>query len=171
MKLGTLRIKLPDGQARDFAVEQATLGIGRAADNEISLDEISISRRHARFAFEGGRMSVEDLGSANGTYIGSQRIAPNTPTLVPDNEVVRAGDVEVRFTPAEMPRPSATVAEGTLVMGPGATTAENRYGMLQIRLPSGETRSFAMEQPSITVGRAGDKVDGPMGRICKKLPL
>ena len=107
MRLGTLRIKLPDGQTREYPVEQAALGIGRAADNEISLDEISLSRRHARLSIESGRLSVEDLGSANGTYIGSQRIAPNTPTLVPENEIVRAGDVEVRFVPAEAPRPAA----------------------------------------------------------------
>lgn len=152
MKLGTLRIKLPDGQTREFAVEQATLGIGRAADNEISLDEISISRRHARFAFEAGRMSVEDLGSANGTYIGSQRIAPNTPTLVPDHEVVRAGDVEVRFTPAETPRPAGGQATQIMSEAGGAS----RYGVLHIRLPSGAALDFPLEQPSITVGRAGD---------------
>jgi pSer/pThr/pTyr-binding forkhead associated (FHA) protein len=155
MILGTLRIKLPDGQVRNFTVEQATLGIGRAADNEISLEEISLSRRHARFAFEAGRMSVEDLGSANGTYIGSQRIAPNTPTLVPDNEVVRAGDVEVRFTAAQAPRPPLGSSQAT-VSEPIPGEGGMRYGMLHIRLPSGETRNFPMEQPSITVGRAAD---------------
>jgi len=154
MKLGTLRIKLPDGQTREYTVEQATLGIGRAADNELALDEISISRRHARFSFESGRMSVEDLGSANGTYIGSQRLAPNTPTLVPENETVRAGDVEVRFTPVEAPRPPAGAR--TVLESPAEGGAAMRYGVLHIRLPSGETRDFPMEQPSITVGRAGD---------------
>ncbi len=154
MKLGTLRIKLPDGQTREYSVEQATLGIGRAADNELALDEISISRRHARFSFDAGRMSVEDLGSANGTYIGSQRLAPNTPTLVPESETVRAGDVEVRFTPVEAAR--QPTGARTMMETPPEGGAAMRYGVLHIRLPSGETRHFPMEQPSITVGRASD---------------
>ena len=153
MRLGTLRIKLPDGQTREYPVEQAALGIGRAADNEISLDEISLSRRHARLSIESGRLSVEDLGSANGTYIGSQRIAPNTPTLVPENEIVRAGDVEVRFVPAEAPRPAAQPSAAPASVAAGEAM---RYGLLQIRLPNGQALNYPMQQPSITVGRAAD---------------
>jgi len=43
MKLGTLRIRMPDGQSREFAVEQGALGAGRASDNELVLDDISVS--------------------------------------------------------------------------------------------------------------------------------
>ncbi|MFQ5948756.1 MAG: FHA domain-containing protein, partial [Acidimicrobiia bacterium] len=39
------------------------------------LDDITVSRRHARFTVEGGRLWVEDLGSTNGTYVNRQRKA------------------------------------------------------------------------------------------------
>jgi pSer/pThr/pTyr-binding forkhead associated (FHA) protein len=157
MKLGTLRIKLPDNQSRDFDVMQASIGVGRAADNELEIDEISVSRRHVRLSFEAGRMSVEDLGSANGTFVGSQRIAPNTLTLVPENETLRVGDVELRYTPVEPPRPAQSGGvNATMVTGAGMAGAATRYGALRIRLPDGTQRDYAMEQPSITVGRAGE---------------
>lgn len=159
MKLGTLRITLPDGQSRDFVVEQASLGVGRAADNEVVLDEISVSRRHARLTVEAGRLMVEDLGSASGTYLGSQRLAPNTPSLVPDDGVVRVGDVELRFAPAQAPAPQPPGGppreQQTMAMG-GPAGEPPRYGGLRIRYPGGEVREFALEQPTVTVGRAGD---------------
>src|SRR5436305_1005484 len=122
MKLGTLRIRMPDGQSREFLVEQAALGAGRASDNELMLEDISVSRRHARLTFDAGQMTVEDLGSANGSYLGSQRLAPNIPALVPADQAARLGDVELRFIPAEAPRPAASVPAGkgeqaTMVFG------------------------------------------------------
>ena len=110
MKLGTLRLRMPDGQSREFDVEQAAIGVGRASDNELVLDDISVSRRHARLTFDAGQMTVEDLGSANGSYIGGQRLAPNMPTPVPAGEAVRLGDVELRFEPAPAPPPRAPPA-------------------------------------------------------------
>ena len=117
MKLGSLRITLPDGQFRDYVVEQPSIGAGRAQDNELIIDDQSLSRRHARLNFEAGRLLVEDLGSANGTFIGSQRIEANTPCLVPEDDVLRLGDVEVRYTPPVVPRPAAGGGQATLMMG------------------------------------------------------
>ncbi len=99
MNLGSLRITVPAGQTRAFVVEQATIGVGRAQDNELIIDDDSLSRRHAHLTFEAGRMLVEDLGSANGTFIGSQRLAANTPSLAPADAVLRLGDVEIRYLP------------------------------------------------------------------------
>jgi pSer/pThr/pTyr-binding forkhead associated (FHA) protein len=48
-----------------------------------------VSRRHARISVQGGQVVVEDLGSTNGTYIGSQRIT--TPMVVSSGVQVRLG--------------------------------------------------------------------------------
>lgn len=176
MKLGTLRIRMPDGQSREFAVEQAAIGAGRASDNELVLDDISVSRRHARLTFDSGQMTVEDLGSANGSYVGSQRLAPNTPSLVPADQSARLGDIELRFaperpvaTPPQAARPAgAGVEQATMVFGPpvaanaasNASSANvagpNRFGLLRIMTPDGKTREFGLDQPTITVGRSSD---------------
>jgi pSer/pThr/pTyr-binding forkhead associated (FHA) protein len=61
---------------------QAPILIGRGADAAIRLDDDYFSTRHARIAASGDQWFVEDLGSTNGTYIGSARITqPTTLTL------------------------------------------------------------------------------------------
>ena len=61
---------------------QAPILIGRGTDAAIRLDDDYVSTRHARIAASGDQWFVEDLGSTNGTYIGSARITqPTTLTL------------------------------------------------------------------------------------------
>ncbi len=53
--------------------------LGRGTDASIRLDDDYVSTRHARFATNGEQWFVEDLGSTNGTYLGSQRITSPVP--------------------------------------------------------------------------------------------
>lgn len=83
------------------AGERAELGatpvlIGRGNDAAIRLDDDYVSTRHARIAASGDQWFVEDLGSTNGTYIGSVRITQ--PTTVTVGTQVRIGKtiLEVR---------------------------------------------------------------------------
>lgn len=63
-------------------LDQAPILIGRGSDAGIRLDDDYVSTRHARIAASGDQWFVEDLGSTNGTYIGTVRITqPTTITL------------------------------------------------------------------------------------------
>jgi hypothetical protein len=53
--------------------------LGRGTDASIRLDDDYVSTRHARFATNGEQWFVEDVGSTNGTYLGSQRITSPVP--------------------------------------------------------------------------------------------
>ncbi|MBA2579034.1 MAG: DUF3662 domain-containing protein [Euzebyaceae bacterium] len=46
-----------------------TATIGRLPECDITLDDPSVSRRHARMVLEGDRWTVEDLGSTNGVRV------------------------------------------------------------------------------------------------------
>jgi Domain of unknown function (DUF4388)/FHA domain len=50
------------------------LVLGRQPDVDVVLAEDLVSRRHARIAFEGDALFIEDLGSMNGTYVNGARI-------------------------------------------------------------------------------------------------
>ncbi len=64
------------------SLAQAPILIGRGNDAAIRLDDDYVSTRHARIAASGDQWFVEDLGSTNGTYIGTVRITqPTTVTL------------------------------------------------------------------------------------------
>jgi hypothetical protein len=63
-------------------LDHAPILIGRGSDAAIRLDDDYVSTRHARIAASGDQWFVEDLGSTNGTYVGSVRITqPTTITL------------------------------------------------------------------------------------------
>lgn len=54
---------------------QASMLVGRAEDSSLCLPIESISRQHARLTPAGDEVLVEDLGSANGTWINGKRVS------------------------------------------------------------------------------------------------
>lgn len=69
--------------------------LGRGGDVTIRLDDDYVSTRHARFVPNGSDWYVEDLGSTNGTYIGTRRIT--TPLVVAIGVQVRLGKTIVEL--------------------------------------------------------------------------
>ena len=58
-----------------YALGPGETTIGRHPDSGIFLDDVTVSRRHARvLAEEGGTYLVEDVGSLNGTYLDGERV-------------------------------------------------------------------------------------------------
>jgi pSer/pThr/pTyr-binding forkhead associated (FHA) protein len=70
-------------------LDQGPVLIGRGPDAQIRLDDDYVSTRHARIASSGDQWFVEDLGSTNGTYVGSARITQ--PTTLSLGTQVRIG--------------------------------------------------------------------------------
>jgi two-component system, cell cycle response regulator len=66
-----------------FRVEQRETVIGRAADAGIRLDDDGVSRRHARVVQLNNQVWIEDLESANGTFVNEGRV---------DRQMLRDGD-------------------------------------------------------------------------------
>ena len=78
------------------------LNVGRASDNELSLNDASVSKIHAALLMTGeGTLLVADTGSTNGTYINGRRIAYGESRVIEDGDVIGFGDVEVRLRKSE----------------------------------------------------------------------
>ncbi|MGB0514640.1 MAG: FHA domain-containing protein, partial [Wenzhouxiangellaceae bacterium] len=70
--------------------------IGRAADAQVQLTFESVSRRHAEIGRNnGGRLTIRDLGSTNGTFVNGTRIDRIEALLAGD--VIHIGDIELRL--------------------------------------------------------------------------
>jgi len=67
----------PNAGSRFLLDSDLTL-VGRHPDSDIFLDDVTVSRRHAEFYRQGGRFTVRDVGSLNGTYVNRERIEEAT---------------------------------------------------------------------------------------------
>jgi len=54
---------------KEFLIDQKEIIIGREANSDICIDNITVSRKHARIAKGPDDYVVEDLGSINGTFV------------------------------------------------------------------------------------------------------
>ena len=78
------------------------LSVGRASDNDLQLNDNSVSKIHAALLMSSeGTLLVADIGSTNGTFINGRRIAYGESRLIEDGDVVGFGDIEVRLRKSE----------------------------------------------------------------------
>ncbi len=58
-----------------YELTQVETVIGREEDAQIVIHNPAVSRHHARLTYQAGHYFIEDLGSANGTFVNGQRLA------------------------------------------------------------------------------------------------
>ncbi len=90
-------LSAPSGEPRKHRTiigelaSEGAVTIGRTPDNTIVVPHAQVSSRHGRIVREGARLFVEDLGSANGTFVRGQRIPPGQRVPVENGEKVYIG--------------------------------------------------------------------------------
>lgn len=84
----------PDA-GKNFDVSAPLVVAGRQVGCDILLNDTQVSRRHAQFENRSGTMFVTDLGSANGSFVNGQRLAPSTPTPLKSGDSVKLGDTNM----------------------------------------------------------------------------
>lgn len=65
--------------------------IGRSPDCDLRLQDGFLSSRHARVANDDGDLSIEDLGSTNGTYVNQELVKGRV--LLERGDIVQVGGV------------------------------------------------------------------------------
>ncbi|MEO8703686.1 MAG: sigma 54-interacting transcriptional regulator [Kofleriaceae bacterium] len=96
--VASLRVDVVDGPDRGASVSAgSTISIGTARDNLVNVSDVTVSRYHLEVVARPEGIIVNDLGSTNGTYVGSVRIDRAT---VPIGTLVTLGRTTVRFDDA-----------------------------------------------------------------------
>ena len=90
---------LTDPAGREHRLTGETILIGRAVENDIVIASKRVSRQHARLRREGRAVLLEDMGSANGTFLNDERLAG--PVILRDGDRVGVGDVAFVFRDPE----------------------------------------------------------------------
>ncbi len=74
-----------------------TIVVGRGSAADWQLEDDSLSRKHCQFRWTGRDLTVEDLGSANGTKVNGKGVV--RPEPVRPGDQVQLGTVVIRFEP------------------------------------------------------------------------
>jgi adenylate cyclase len=83
-----------DGRQQVFTVVKDAMSIGRATDNDIVLNDFSVSRRHAFLKKEDGAWILRDNQSTNGVRVNDQAVPEAT---IKDGDTVVIGTFVLRF--------------------------------------------------------------------------
>ena len=94
--------------AREYTLEAGRLGIGRRLDNDIRLDDATVSGQHAAievrpnpYMEEYMEAVLEDLGSTNGTLVDGRTVKRHV--LKPD-DVIQIGTHRFKYVDESAPR-------------------------------------------------------------------
>ena len=107
----------------EFPVSKDRMVIGSKASNEIPLANVNADNEHAVITRCGDLYVIEDLGSANGTFVHDRKI---TRLLLSDEDLISVGTSQLRFVEEDVKRGDA---------GPSANKVQARESDKQERMP------------------------------------
>ncbi len=81
---------------RTFPIDREALRIGRASQNAIQIADPTVSKEHAEVVRDGGKVTIRDLGSRNGTRLNG--IEVHEATAIRDGDVLEIGKIFVRVS-------------------------------------------------------------------------
>lgn len=87
---------LQDETKMRYPITRSTWRIGRGSDNEMTLQDNSVSRRHAEINRDKGDVfTIFDLDSLNGIFVNNNKV---TKQILHEGDTIEIGDVALRFT-------------------------------------------------------------------------
>lgn len=69
-----LVMKTGPAPGKIYSLQNTEIAIGREAGSEVYVNDVEVSRQHARLVSQFGDYQLEDLDSTNGTFVNGQRI-------------------------------------------------------------------------------------------------
>jgi pSer/pThr/pTyr-binding forkhead associated (FHA) protein len=85
-------------RGHSFDIKSATTFVGRAPDNDIQMEDSSVSRRHMKISRSGDKFYIEDLRSQNGTLVNAQAIKPGEQHEVKEGIPIVIGNILISLS-------------------------------------------------------------------------
>lgn len=92
-----LVLRLGDNVLQNYAFDKDVMSIGRSRDNDVVVENLSVSRNHARIRRQNGKYILTDLNSANGTFVNGVRVSK---TEIVHGDLVSVGKHKLQFCDA-----------------------------------------------------------------------
>lgn len=78
----------------EISLDKDSMTIGRKSSNDIHIDSMAVSGKHARIVKIGESFFIEDIGSTNGTYVNAEKISQ---AALKDGDVVTLGTFTLKL--------------------------------------------------------------------------
>ncbi len=79
-----------------YSLEKSEISIGREAGSDVFVNDVEVSRQHARLTDQAGNYILEDLGSTNGSFVNGQRVVGSR-ILRPGDTILLGENVSLTF--------------------------------------------------------------------------
>jgi pSer/pThr/pTyr-binding forkhead associated (FHA) protein len=158
-----LTLVLQGREVRKFVLNPSVTTIGRAQDNDIVINNLALSRRHAQVEKKGNRFEVTDLGSQNGVYVNSERVRgaralgnEDTITLGTYHFVFNdiESDPDVKAVPKH--RIAGEITGNDVMKKPEPPPPDEHVPLLVLKYNDVELQRFPLKNEISMVGRAKD---------------
>ncbi|MEZ4649307.1 MAG: FHA domain-containing protein [Candidatus Eisenbacteria bacterium] len=144
-----VRVSLKGRPVKEFRFSETRISIGRDPGSNVFLDNPGISREHAVLERKGNGLYVQDMGSANGTFLNDEQIRRER---VREGDKIRIGKflleleiIDDRRGTTDAGRSPAAAFEGTMVL----ETAQIDRLMHQAKAAETEAAAMVDVEPSV----------------------
>ncbi|TXD38118.1 FHA domain-containing protein [Lujinxingia vulgaris] len=164
-----LTLETADGtRARHAIADHFPFTLGRQLDNDLPIPFTSISGRHLSIDVLGEQILVTDLGSTNGTFIGTHRLSSHHPTVVSVQNPLRLGDLTLTLQLVESDGDAFTMAQSSTSLHEIVHTALDQsdqaqlHAFFEILSGPGSGRRYTLNRPTRYLLGSGDQVALPL---------
>ena len=160
----------------EFSLDKERITIGRKPDNDIQVDNLAVSGKHAAIITILNDSFLEDLDSTNGTFVNGKLIKKHA---LKDGDIIGVGKHELKYLNEEASEDQDF--EKTMIIRPGmashaaaTATAESEQpppppaaessgdsmplGKIQVLSGPGSGKELELKKALITLGRPGVQV-------------
>lgn len=95
--------------SRELSFQSSEVRIGRKPDNDVVIPIAGIGRHHVRILNNGGKFFLEDLGSANGTYLNDKKLKPHEAVAISNGASFLVFPYQFTFSSEEVWHPEMNV--------------------------------------------------------------
>lgn len=85
-------------ELREYVFEQDVVHIGAMEDNDLVVDDETVSRSHCKIFREGDQFMIADLASTNGTFVNRVRVRE---AYLHENCTITLGNTDIKFQPID----------------------------------------------------------------------